>query len=128
VEGPLQFLTDLTSMENERVTSRLQAGFNNQGDLILEGYDIGPAVQQHWDHEDYEYATVVRQAELPRLIEELARAGQARSKESPVQPFLMDVLKKLFSPGQADLHFKSDGEFRTWLHERKIPSDFSSWP
>jgi hypothetical protein len=37
----------------------LSAYIDNSGDLILEGQDLGPGVEEHWGDSDYEYWTIV---------------------------------------------------------------------
>jgi hypothetical protein len=51
----LKFSVSLRSYENERVQSRFDAGFNSEGDLVLEGYDIEPWIEEFWGDADYEY-------------------------------------------------------------------------
>jgi hypothetical protein len=122
-------LTQLVAHENERVTSRLQAGFNGAGDLVLEGYDVGSFVEEVWGDSDYEYWLTVHSEEIPRLVEELVReTGELAPTAENQPPFVMGVLKKFFTEGHAPVYFKNDSEFKKWLDARGIPSDFSSWP
>lgn len=66
--------------ENERAVTRLRAGFNPEGDLVLEGYDTGSLVEQVWGRDEYEYWLTVKKATLPHL------AREACSPDQPVMP------------------------------------------
>jgi hypothetical protein len=120
---------NLKSLENDKVTSHLRAGFNSAGDLVLEGHDTGDFVEQMWGHDDYEYWLTVRKEFLPRLVKEFGRQlNQPIPTEVNQQAFVMEALIKLFSEGSTPLHFVNDSEFKKWLDELGIPSEFSSWP
>jgi hypothetical protein len=129
MSGELRHRTLLTSFGSERVRSTLAAGFNERGDLVLEGYDIGSFVEEVWGDSDYEYWLTLRRADLPRLAGALAAArGEAESAEADRERWLISMLQALFAPDAAPLHFRNDSEFKTWLEEHTIPSEFSSWP
>jgi hypothetical protein len=126
----LKFQVVLRAYANERVTSRLLGGFNEAGDLVLEGHDTGDFVEEVWGDDDYEYWLTVHAAAVPKLAEELGLQVKETcpAGEAERQAFVMGVLKKLFSEGASELRFSSDSEFKKWLEGRGIPSDFSSWP
>jgi hypothetical protein len=105
----LKFSVSLRSYENERVQSRLDAGFNSEGDPVLEGYDIGPWIEEFWGDADYEYYCTVRRKDMPQLIEELLReTGEPAPTAECRQSFVTATLKTLFAPNHAGLHFASD--------------------
>jgi hypothetical protein len=88
----------LIESDSERVRVRLTASINPDGDLILDGYDSGKLVEEVWGSDNYEYTLSVK-AEYKDTI-------------------LLNLIKE---------RFKHDSEFRSWLDEKQIPSNFWSW-
>jgi hypothetical protein len=55
-------------LRNERSntdTRYLSAAINEQGDLVLEGQDIGQAVQAAFDYSEYEWVWTVKAEDVP---------------------------------------------------------------
>jgi spore maturation protein CgeB len=88
----------LIDSKTERLSVRLTARIGENGDLILDGYDSGEFVEEALHHDDYEYSLTVK-AEYKDTI-------------------LLNLIKE---------KFKHDAEFRTWLDEKRIPSEFWSF-
>ena len=86
---------ELIKSDSERVKVRLTARIDTDGDLILDGYDSGALVEEVWGSDDYEYSLSVK-AEYKDTI-------------------LLNLIKE---------RFKHDAEFRSWLEEKQIPSEF----
>ena len=129
MSGELRNRTVLVAFESERVRSTLTAGFNDEGELVLEGYDIGAFVEEVWGDSDYEYWLTVRGADLPRLAGVLAAArGEPEPAEADREKWIVATLKALFAPEAAPLHFRNDSEFKKWMDAHAIPSHFFSWP
>lgn len=84
--------------KTERLSVRLTARIDEQSDLILEGYDRGEFVEEVLHHDDYEYSLTVK-AEYKDTI-------------------LLNLIKE---------RFRHDAEFRSWLDEKRIPSEFWSF-
>ena len=51
----LKLQATLSEQKSASVTSYLRAGFNQEGDLVLEGQDIGSFVEEAWGRDEYEY-------------------------------------------------------------------------
>jgi hypothetical protein len=118
----------LISKKNGTEASYLQAGFDDAGDLVLEGQDLGSSVEAIFGDSDYEYWLTVPLAALPRLVEELVRElGEPAPTAENQQIFILTALKRLFTPDQAPLHFVSDSEFRKWLKTHRIPNQLTTY-
>jgi hypothetical protein len=76
----------------------LTAEINEEGNLLLTGVDSGPFVKDYFGDYDYEYWLAVEKEHLSTV--------------------LLHLIKE---------RFKTDGEFKEWLQERDIPSDFFSY-
>ena len=76
----------------------LTAIVKDTGDLVLEGYDIGPTVEKCKGDIDYEYWRTVKAEHVPLV--------------------LLHLIKD---------RFKDESEFRVWLEEKGIPSIFTSY-
>ena len=83
--------------ENGEVSS-LTAYLKEDGDLVLEGYDLGKSVEKHWGDTDYEYWRTVKNEHVPKV--------------------LLELIKE---------RFDSDGKFHEWLDSKGIPNKFDSW-
>lgn len=47
---------------------RLLEAFMRDGDLVVSGNDTGPAVEEFWGKDDYEWETTVRAEHIPALM------------------------------------------------------------
>ena len=81
----------------------LDAKINDEGSLVFEGFDIGEFVKEYWGDSDYEYWLTIKAKHLPEV--------------------LLHLIKECFDRKI----FTNDSEFKSWLKEKGIPSEFSSW-
>jgi hypothetical protein len=77
---------------------KLEAYIEDNGELVLEGYDLGDKVEEWWGDADYEYWRRVSRDNVPRV--------------------LLELIKDCFH---------SDSMFAEWLAEKGIPSKFENW-
>jgi hypothetical protein len=89
-------LKEVRSSDGE--VSLLQAYIDDNGDLVLAGYDLGESVREVWGDSDYEYWRRVRAEHVPEV--------------------LLQLLKERFSV---------DTEFRQWLETNGIKAELQSW-
>ena len=85
--------------------------FDEDGNLIIDGYDIGDTVLQYWGDSDYEYSTTVEPDEVKKLYDlfklpvgdsqALLMELQSRFHDDHCYSQLRDFL------GHHDLRFKS---------------------
>ena len=97
----------LIESRGEKLSVFLDAKINDQEDLVLEGQDLGPRVEEYWGDSDYEYWVVV-----PKAYKDTV---------------LLWLLKERFAEGTPPAAFKSDSEFSEWLKAKGIPYEFSSY-
>lgn len=57
----------LFSLTNENIKVTIEAYFDANGNLVIEGYDIGKTVKEYWSDSDYEYSTTVGPDEVKKL-------------------------------------------------------------
>ena len=90
----------------------LGAKLNEDGDLIIEGQDLGPTVEAFWDagNTEYEWAIVVHAANIPLFVAALGGAPG------------VDVLPLLASRFADDERYGS----KTFLDEHDVPTEFWS--
>jgi hypothetical protein len=81
----------------------LEVYLNEEGDLVFEGYDIGEIVKEYWGDSDYEYYLTI--------------------KKEHVTAVLLWLIKECFE----NKRFANDSDFRNWLEEKGITSEFWSW-
>ncbi len=109
------------------------AMIKKNGDLMLEGYDIGEAPKQFWGDSDYEYWRTVKKKYkdtiLLWLIKErfdtdsafsdwLSEKGIPTFKKKYKDTILLRLIKE---------RFDTESAFSDWLEEKDIPSEFMSW-
>jgi len=128
----------LRERRTEKDISILEAYINDDGDLVLEGYDAGEAPKQFWGDDDYEYVRVIKGKHkdkiLSGLIEEQFDAKSdfkawLDSKDIPhgnsrlIKDKYRDTIMLLLLKEQ----FDTDSKFKTWLDGKGIPSEFWNW-
>lgn len=88
----------------------MEARLTEDGDLIIEGHDIGPSVQRFWGarFRECEWAILVRAANVPQLV---AVLGGSKGD---------DVLSLLSSQYSDDERYLS----KTFLDERAVLNEF----
>ena len=57
----------LYSIQSDNIKVSIEAYFDADGNLIVDGYDIGKTVQKYWGDSDYEYNTTVPKDEVSKL-------------------------------------------------------------
>lgn len=76
----------------------LEARVEEDGSLVLDGYDCGESVRALLGDFDYEYSRTVAAEQVPWV--------------------LLHLIKERFA---------KESDFAEWLKEKQIPSDFRSW-
>ena len=66
----------LFRLEEETISVTITAGFEN-GDLVVEGYDIGKTVEEAWGDSDYEYGMTVEKENVGLVAKALGIDTQA---------------------------------------------------
>ena len=66
-EDELMLRVLLFSLKTTDIKVTVEAFFDDAGNLIVEGYDIGKTVESYWGDSDYEYSVTVQPAEVARL-------------------------------------------------------------
>lgn len=57
----------LFHLKNESIKITIEAFFDADGNLVIDGYDIGKTVGEYFGDIDYEYSTTVSPAEVVKL-------------------------------------------------------------
>src|SRR5882672_5996535 len=57
----------LFSLQSDHIKVTIEAFFEDNGNLVIEGYDIGKPVEEYWGDSDYEYSTNVPPDEVDKL-------------------------------------------------------------
>jgi hypothetical protein len=94
---PIKKVT-MMEFKAERDSRHLDAKIDDEGNLVLEGYDIGDSVEEFWGDFDYEYWLTVSQEYKDTVL-------------------LLLIQEK----------FENSSAFKTWLEEKDIPHKFDSW-
>ena len=104
----------LFSFKTDRIKVTVEAFFDDKDNLVIEGYDIGKAVEEHWGDSDYEYSSTVSPEEVKKLyIVVNLRPGDR---------------KGLLSYLQTHYHTNTCySEIRTWFDDNHIRYEGFSW-
>jgi hypothetical protein len=101
------------------------------GDLVFDGQDIGPLVEEWFGDSDYEYWLVVKSISKPAVMAALtqeqgrkgvAGAAPARPPDMPDDELLLALIAERY---RDDLCAVS--RFRAWCEDHNIPTEFSSY-
>lgn len=57
----------LFSFKSENIKISIEAYFDEQENLVIDGYDIGKTVMEAWGDSDYEYTTTIPPDEVKKL-------------------------------------------------------------
>ena len=104
----------LFSLNNPNIKVTIEAYFDDKGDLVIDGYDIGKTVNDYWGDSDYEYVTTVSGDNLIKLYEVMGI--EIGSKMN----LLLEIQKR----------FNSNtcySEFNTFIAKHDIRSGGFSW-
>lgn len=104
----------LFSLNNQNIKVTVGAYFADDGNLVVEGYDIGKTVEDYWGDSDYEYTTTVAAEELNKLYAALNVRNGARQE-------LLIELQNRFNTNNCYSAFNS------FLSENNIRSGGFSW-
>jgi hypothetical protein len=69
----------LFSLINPNIKVTIEAYFDEKGDLVIDGYDIGKTVNDYWGDSDYEYVTTVSGEDLAKLYEVMGIQAGSKS-------------------------------------------------
>ena len=93
------------------------------GDLVLEGCDVGAAPQEIFGDSDYEYWLTIGSQDKNRVLEKLlGEAGAHKRASGDQDELLLDLLVERFSTSHTPV-----GDLKEWLAARGISSTFSSY-
>lgn len=128
----------LREVRTEDDVSILETIVDDDGNLILDGYDLGKTPQEFWGDSDYEYARVVKKKYKGRIM--LLLAKERFDSKSAARKWLDEkgipgksMMKLDKSYGDTVILwlikelFHTDTELKTWLDKNGIPSEFWSW-
>jgi hypothetical protein len=124
--------------ETEKDLSWLDAVIDDNGNLVLEGYDLGETPQEFWGDDDYEYWWIVKKKYKKKVLRLLVK------EQFDTKSDLKNWLNAKCIPGESfrtigedyrdtvllwliKERFSSDGDFTRWLVKHHIPKLFWSW-
>jgi hypothetical protein len=87
----------IASYKTEDLSVHVVAKIDDEENLVLEGYDIGKYVKEHWGDSDYEYWLRVARDDKDTL--------------------LLWLIKERFT---------TSSQFKQWLDDKGIPNKFDS--
>lgn len=89
---------ELFKFENEHIKNEMHLYFNDIGQLVFEGYDIGKRVNDSFGDSDYEYNYTIDSSEIQKLYSIL-------NVEIGDRNLLLIELKKKFGDNEAYTNF-----------------------
>jgi hypothetical protein len=104
----------LYSLITDKITTTIAAYFDEDGNLIIDGYDIGTIVEDIFGDSDYEYTTTIHRDDLEQL--NVAFGLPIGSREE-----MLLFLKT---------HYNSNAcysQIQNYLTQHDIPFDKFSW-
>ena len=101
-DEPMPERLNMMDTEGEDTWSHLAILVNDADELVMEGHDMGPAVEDIFGEDDYEYRVTVQREHKDWL--------------------LLNLIKGVFAD-----HPKPSSSYMEWLKEQGIPYDFSSY-
>ena len=105
-------VVSMRQLRREDLRSFLDAGINEDGDLVLEGQDLGEFVEQAMGTDEYEYAKTYAKSTFPAILEALG------------EPAGSDILEVIAARWCGD---EVSFEFERRLEKAGIPRDLWTW-
>lgn len=103
----------------------IRAYFNENGELVIEGQDIGEAPRQVFGDLDYEYWLTISPEHLPKLFSALTGKSVQAANAMKAELLKDKLLQVLFE------HYAGDAglvtKLRNLLNENSIPGRFHSY-
>lgn len=90
------------------------------GDLVIEGYDIGPRVEELWGDSDYEYWLRVAEADRSALLKSLSPGRKDCLDSSFDDSRLLDLIAATFNTDKAVSMLEEH------CGKHRVPASFSS--
>lgn len=106
----------------------INACIDENGDLSVEGQDVGEAPLKIWGDIDYEFKVQVTREDKPlvmkALLEYCAETGISKPFYRPynLDESIMKFIKKIYNG-----HFSAVDEFRDLMEAKGVPHDFLNW-
>jgi hypothetical protein len=70
----------LFSLRTAEIKVTIEVYFDSNGNLVVDGYDIGKTVEEYWGDSDYEYTTTLIPEEVKKLYPLLNLPDGAQSE------------------------------------------------
>jgi hypothetical protein len=105
-------VVSMRQLRREDLRSFLDAGINEDGDLVLEGQDLGEFVEQAMGTDEYEYANTYAKTTFPAILEALGE---------PAGSDILEVIAARWCGNEVSF------EFERRLKKAGIPSDLWTW-
>jgi hypothetical protein len=101
-------------LKTDDIKVTVEAYFDPNGKLVIDGYDIGKKVEDYWGDSDYEYSSTIGPAEVKKLYPLL------RLKDGDQQKLLL-ALQARFNTNACY------SQLQNFLNENKIEYEGFSW-
>ena len=105
-------VVSMRQLRREDLRSFLDAGINEDGDLVLEGQDLGEFVEQAMGTDEYEYAKTYAKSTFPAILEALSE---------PADLDILEVIAARWCGNEVSF------EFERRLEKAGIPRDLWTW-
>lgn len=102
----------MRQLRREDLRSFLDAEINDDGDLVLQGQDLGEFVEQAMGTDDYEYAKTYAKSTFPTILEALGE---------PADADILEVIAARWCGNEVSF------EFERRLEKAGIPRDLWTW-
>lgn len=106
-----------------RTSVNVDVVIRDNGDLVLEGQDLGAAPREIFGDSDYEYWLTIRSEDRNRVLEALLAetGGKTDNPSGERDVLVLDLLVARFGKSDTPL-----SELKEWLEARGIPFAFNS--
>lgn len=104
----------LFHLKTDQVKVTVEAFFDKDGNLVVEGYDIGKTVEAYWGDSDYEYSVTVP-------AEEVIKVYALLQVPTGNQQQLLSYLQSRYNTNTCY------SDFRQWLEANAIRHEGFSW-
>lgn len=113
---------DIVAIRTDKKKYWLRVRLEKNGDLVLEGQDLSPGLEEMFGRDEYEYWYTVKAAAVPKLLETLGGANGLLGR--PTERSIAAVLRERFGEPHG---ISASTEFKAWCKAHDVPYTFASY-
>lgn len=111
---------EIVAVEDSKHRYWLRVDLEENGDLVLEGQDLSPGIEELFGRDEYEYWYTVKAANVPTLLASLNASSTNATNLDAIAELLRDRFVRTHG-------ISTSTAFKAWCKDHDIPYDFANY-